>query len=166
MEVSLTAVTEPRWVSIVWKPPPDLGTTNWPCTALNGPPKPKNPPPGRPWWGRGGRPDGDGVAARPPGDAAPDPDAGEPDVAAMATPAPASRAATATPARISGLPGSLRLPSISVRLPSGSARAIGPVGPRQYSPGELGPCLKSAENISRTPGTAGTAGGRAAPNPV
>src|SRR5437762_12772891 len=84
-------------------------------------PKPK--PPGRPWWGRAGRADGEGVATVPPaGDAAAVPDAGEPDVAAIATPAPASRAVTATPARIRGRPGSLRLPSMSERLPSGPAR--------------------------------------------
>src|SRR5438477_9625845 len=84
-------------------------------------PKPK--PPGRPWWGRAGRADGEGVAAVPPaGDAAAVPDAGEPDVAAIATPAPASRAVTATPARISGRPGSLRVPSMSERLPSGPTR--------------------------------------------
>src|SRR6516225_6102229 len=91
MEVALTPVTEPRWVSTVWNPPPDLGTTNWPCTAPNGPPKPMPKPPGRPRWGKSGRADGEGVATVPPaGDTAAVPDSGEPDVAAIATPAPAS----------------------------------------------------------------------------
>src|SRR5262249_19156665 len=66
----------------------------------------------------GERPPGRGARA-PDGDAAAAPDADGPDVAAMATPAPASRAAMATPARITGLPGSLRVPSMRVRLPSG-----------------------------------------------
>src|SRR5262245_17766578 len=91
--------------------------TNWPCTAPNGPPKPR--PPGRPWWGKAGRADGEGVATVPPDGDAAVPDAGEPDVAAIATPAPPSRATTATPARISGRPGSLRVPSMRERLPSG-----------------------------------------------
>jgi hypothetical protein len=54
-----------------------------------------------------------------------------------------SRATTATPARISGLPGSLRLPSMSERLPSGCRRAaIGSTGPTAMLSGPAGLWLK------------------------
>src|SRR5262249_42751643 len=123
-------------------PPPDLGTTNWPCTAPNGPPKAEPKPPGRPWWGKAGRADGEGVATVPPGEAAAAPDAGEPDVAAIATPAPPSRATTATPARTSGRPGSLRVPSMSGRLPSRRRRGHRVDGSKAMLSSRLGLWLK------------------------